>query len=165
MRKKYILRIILVALILGGAYYYFSQNKPTTGQIELDVPSSSTAGQIFEVPLTVTVPVAINAGEFVFRFPNDLLTVKEIKKDDSIYQLWITNSPSFSNTDGTISFAGGLPSPGFTGTGTIATVVFEAKSVGVAEITIDESQSRLLANDGLGTVVPVRFSPVRLTIK
>lgn len=165
MRGKNLLRIILVALILGGAYYYFNQNKPTTGQIDLDVPSSSTAGEIFEVPLTVTVPVAINAGEFVFRFPSNLLTVKEIKTDDSIYQLWITNSPSFSNTEGTISFAGGLPSPGFTGTGTVATVVFEAKSAGIAEITIDDSQSRLLANDGLGTVIPAQFNPVKLTIK
>lgn len=165
MNKKLVLLSLLVVLVLGGGYLVVSRSSLKTSSISLKVPTKSTVGQILEVPLLIKVPSAINAGEFVFNFPTDLLAVKEIRKDGSIYQLWISGSPSFSNTDGTISLAGGLPSPGFVGEGKVATVIFETKKAGVAEISLDESRSRLLANDGLGTALPAHFQTVRLKVR
>lgn len=165
MRGKLWLRIVLVIAVLGSGFFLIRQVTPKTSHITLKLPNTSAVDQTIEVPLTINALVAINAGEFVFHFPTDLLQVKEIKKDGSFYQLWVTGSPSFSNTDGTISLAGGLPSPGLTGEGTVATVVFAPIKVGQATITIDQTKSRLLANDGLGTVVPAQFKSVTLRIR
>lgn len=165
MRGKLWLRIVLLVVVMMGGFVLIRQQTPKTGTITLNVPTGLSVGQVFEVPLTISVPTAINAGEFVFTFPTDLLAVKEIKKDGSFYQLWVTDSPSFSNTDGTISLAGGLPSPGITGEGLVATIVFEVKKAGTAQITLDESKSRLLANDGLGTVVPAKFNSLNLRLR
>lgn len=159
--------IIIVAVgVIAGAYYYQTIRSAPPAAITLIPPGTTTSGQTIEVPLRVSAKTAINAGEFYFSFPEDLLQVKEIKKDNSFFALWIKDSPSFSNVDGTISVAGGLPSPGFTGEDAlVATVVFETKQAGQATITLDGSRSRLLANDGLGTKVPASFRPITLTVK
>ncbi len=165
MRGKVLVRVLVIILILAGATVFFRNQSPKSGVIELIAQGKPVVGQTFETPLTISVDQTINAGEFVFNFPPELLSVKEIKKDGSFYQLWVTDSPSFSNEAGTISLAGGLPSPGFSGTGTVATIVFEAKKAGSAEITLDTTKSQLLANDGLGTIVPARFKPVTFKLK
>lgn len=159
--------IVIVAVgVIGGAYYYQAIRSAPPAAITLVPPGTSTSGQTIEVPLRVRSKTAINAGEFYFSFPADILQVREVKKDDSFFALWVKDSPHFSNVEGTISLAGGLPSPGFTGeNGLVATVVFEVKQAGQAKITLDESRSRLLANDGLGTRVPASFNPVTLTVK
>jgi hypothetical protein len=166
--KPWTLGLILVGIsaVIGGAYYYQQNRNAAPASIALDIPAITADQQTIAVPLHINTKAAVNAGEFYFSFPTDILQVKEIKKDDSFFALWIKDSPSFSNTDGTISLAGGLPSPGFIGNnGLVATVVFDVKHAGQAKITLDESRSRLLANDGLGTKVAASFKPVTLTIK
>lgn len=160
--KVFISAIALVLLLLFGAWLW---RLPRDARIELGQPKDVFIGQTFEVPLRVDVPVAINAAEFYFSFPKDLLEVKEIKKPGSFFELWIKDSPNFSNSSGLFSLAGGLPKPGFTGRGLVGTIVLVAKKPGSGSITLEESSSRLLLNDGLGTELPAEFDPVVINIK
>lgn len=157
---------ILAALIILGAIAWglnsYQQRYPATATL---VPPRDVSAQVIEVPLRISVDQAMNAAEFYFSFPADKLKVKEIKKDGSFFELWITGSPSFDNATGEFALAGGLPSPGFTGeNGLIGTVVFEPLNQGLAEITFDRAKSRVLANDGLGTKIEARFTDLRLTL-
>lgn len=146
--------VVVIGLILTVALWPDHRAK-----ITFPFPSAKV-GQTIEVPLAVSVDQKINAGEFYFTFPADLLAVKEIKKDGSFYQLWVKDSPGFNNNTGTIYLAGGLPNPGFTGkNGLVASVVFTVKAVGSGQITL-EPKSRVLLNDGLGTAVPLNWQPI-----
>ena len=58
--------------------------------------------------------------------------------------------PVFSNSLGTINFAGGKPSPGFIGAaGTVFNITFKAKTSGTANVTF--ASGSVLADDGKGT--------------
>lgn len=104
---------------------------------------------IFSVKIRVNSDGAtINATKASISFPADLMEAQSIAKSDSIFQLW-PEEPVFSNLNGTISFAGGLPSPGFNGVGTVATINFKVKKEGEANVNIPEGQ--VLAADGRGT--------------
>lgn len=96
-----------------------------------------------------TLGKAINNGEAVIKFPKDLLEVVSITKPSSIFSLWVED-PTFSNTDGTITFNGGIQNPGFTGSnGSIISINFKAKKQGTA--SIDFVSASVRENDGLGT--------------
>jgi len=112
---------------------------------------SRTVGDTFGVSVRVsTGGVAINSAQATISFPNDLLEITSLSQT-GVFSLWPVN-PSFSNGGGTASFAGGLPSPGYTGSsGTIILVTFRAKAVGTATVTIGSAS--VLANDGFGTDV------------
>lgn len=91
---------------------------------------------------------AINAGEATIRFGATQLEVVRLTKGP-VFSLW-AEEPHFSNSEGTIRFAGGLPAPGFNGSsGTILTIVFRAKAAGFAEVRFGEAA--ILADDGYGT--------------
>ena len=100
--------------------------------------------------------VAINNAEAKIIFPTDLLEVISISKGNSIFSFWV-EEPIYSNLTGAITFNGGIPTPGFTGSnGTVISVVAKAKKAGRADLIFSDATVR--ANDGLGTDVT---SPVR----
>jgi len=117
-------------------------------------PSSGTytVGNTFLVQVKVNSGgVAINAADGTIVFDPDKLEVVKISKEDSIFTLWV-QEPTFSNSQGTISFAGGKPSPGFTGAaGTIFNIYFRAKTSGTTNLTF--ASGSVLADDGKGTNV------------
>jgi hypothetical protein len=92
---------------------------------------------------------AINASQAVIYFPADKLKVVEISKAGSIFTLW-PEEVVFSNSEGKITFAGGLPSPGYTGEkGKIFTIIFQGKAAGEAKVYFRDEA--ILANDARGT--------------
>lgn len=93
---------------------------------------------------------AINAVQADILFPPDKLQVVNPVASTSFISLWVT-TPSYSNTDGTVHFQGGLPTPGIkTSGGVISTVTFRIKAAGKATIRYAPT-SRVLLNDGEGT--------------
>lgn len=116
-------------------------------------PSSGsfTTGSTFGVSVRVnTQGVAINSAEATVRYPRNILEVSSISKG-GLFTLW-PSEPTYSNTDGQVTFAGGLPSPGYNGSaGTLITITFRSKSAGSATVNI--TGGRVLANDGSGTNV------------
>ena len=128
-----------LAVMAQNASLYLS---PSTG--------TYTVGNTFLVQVKVNSGgVAINAAEGTLIFDPDKLEVVKISKTNSIFSLWV-KEPTFSNSLGTIEFAGGKPSPGFTGAaGTILNITFKAKTSGTANLTF--AAGSVLADDGKGT--------------
>ncbi len=125
--------------LANAATLYFS---PSSGNF--------TVGNIFTVSVLVnTQGKATNNAEAILNFPTDFLEVVSINKSGSIFSLWV-EEPSFSNSAGTISLNGGLPTPGFNGSaGNIISIVFRAKRAGSASLVFSSAAVR--ANDGEGT--------------
>ncbi|MDD5145360.1 MAG: Ig-like domain-containing protein [Candidatus Pacebacteria bacterium] len=90
----------------------------------------------------------INASKATISFPANILEVVSVSKSGSIFQLW-PEEPVFSNSQGKITYGGGVPAPGFTGVGTILVVNFRGKVSGTAKVSI--SDALVLAADGRGT--------------
>ncbi|MDD5039662.1 MAG: carboxypeptidase regulatory-like domain-containing protein [Patescibacteria group bacterium] len=113
--------------------------------------ASPTVGGSFNVSVGVnTAGVAINSAQATVTYPNDILEVTAISQA-GVFSLWPV-TPSYSNASGTITFAGGVPNPGYTGSGGgIITITFHALVAGTANVTIGSAS--VLANDGLGTNV------------
>jgi hypothetical protein len=123
----------------SAATLYF---RPISGNISV--------GDIIQTDVLVDTKGAnINASEATVAFPVDLLDVVSVSKTNSIFTMWV-QEPSFSNLSGTVSFSGGLPTPGFTGSaGRVISVVFRAKKAGSSSLYF--SSASVLANDGMGT--------------
>ena len=144
--RRYVLLILFVLLLAAlpaaaqAATLYFS---PSSGSHDI--------GSDFNVTVGVnTAGVAINAAQATVSFPTNLLEVRGVAKSGTL-TLWPIE-PSYSNSSGTISFAGGLPNPGYTGSGgSIITITFRGKAEGTASVTLGSAS--VLKNDGLGTNV------------
>jgi hypothetical protein len=121
-------------------------------------PASETviAGSTFEVPVYLnTRGKSINAIQLNIKFPADKLSIVQPSGGKSFISIW-TQAPSYSNTAGTLSIAGGVPNGVTTGSGLVITITFKAIAAGNARVEILPS-SKVLANDGQGTETPVSF--------
>lgn len=109
------------------------------------------AGGTFEVGIYLnTGGNNINTAKVDLEFPPDKLQVISPNIGKSIIQFWVIQ-PTYSNSNGTISFQGGIPPPGInTSDGLISTVVFRVTGAGQAAIRIKDSSKVYLA-DGKGT--------------
>ena len=111
---------------------------------------NSTAGSTSTVSFYVnTGNQFINVVDADILFPPDKLQVVSPSTGSSFINVWAIQ-PSYSNTEGTMSFRGAVPSPGIsTNAGLISTVTFRVKSVGTAAVRFG-NKSKVLLNDGLG---------------
>lgn len=128
------------ALAIGASLYL----APSTG--------TYTVGNTFSVQVRVnTGGVAVNAVDGSLVFNPDKLEVASIRKDESVFNLWV-QEPSYSNALGSISFGGGRPTPGYTGSsGTIVTITFRAKTATLDTANVTFAGGSALADDGKGT--------------
>ncbi len=111
--------------------------------------TSFSVGQTKNVALILNAGgQAINSSQATVSFPTDKLEVVRVSKG-GLFSFWPIE-PGFSNSAGTVSCAGGLPDPGYSGSGaTIMTISFRAKAEGTATVSIRGAS--ILANDGKGT--------------
>ncbi|MDP2704451.1 MAG: hypothetical protein Q8P01_04525 [bacterium] len=131
--------LIFGARTADAATLYFS---PSSGNFSV--------GNILNASVLVnTQGQAINNSSAVINFPAGLLEIVSVSKSGSIFSLWV-EEPAFSNSAGTISFDGGLSTPGFNGTaGKIVNIVFRIRNAGTASLVFSSAAVR--ANDGYGT--------------
>jgi hypothetical protein len=95
--------------------------------------------------------VSLNALSGTLSFPEDVLQVTNISKNQSIVSLWV-QEPAFSNTSGTVSFEGIVLNPGYSGSnGKVLSVTFRVKAAGTASVLF--SSGSILANDGSGSEI------------
>jgi hypothetical protein len=108
-------------------------------------------GNTFTAQVQVrTAGQSINASEGTLKFNPNELSVVSINRSSSIFNLWVTE-PTFSNSAGTITFSGGVPT-GFSGSvGNVLTVTFRVKNAGSPRVSF--TKGAVLANDGRGTNV------------
>ena len=139
--------IVLVAFfwLLGvsNAFAATLQISPGTGVYQV--------GSTFTARVQVqTGGQSVNASEGTLKFNPSELSVVSVNRTSSIFNLWVTE-PTFSNSAGTISFSGGVPT-GFNGTvGTVLNVTFRVKNAGSPRVSF--TNGSVLANDGKGTNV------------
>lgn len=124
--------------------------------------TSLTVGKSTTVSVIVRSPdQALNASQGKVSFPVDKLQVTSVSKG-SLFTYW-TSEPAYSNSNGTVTFGGGLPTPGYKGSGrTVLTITFRAKAVGKATVTY--GSGTILANDGLGTNILTGYGVATITI-
>lgn len=150
---KWFLISTLVVAIFGSSFT--DTVKAQNGSLYLS-PSSGkvSVGETFSLVLRVnTGGVAVNAAEGSIIFNQRELSVTSISRSGSIFSIWAAE-PRFSNAEGTIEFAGGIPNPGYSGAnGLLLTINFRAKAAttikGFTEIVLVSGS--VLANDGEGT--------------
>jgi len=121
-----------------------------------------SAGTSFTAKVIVnTQGKPINAAEGTLKFNPNEMSVVSVNRSASIFNLWVTE-PTFSNSAGTISFSGGMPSGYTGGSGTIFTVTFRTTNAGTARLSL--TGGSVLANDGMGTNVLSGMSGGTFTI-
>ena len=104
-------------------------------------------GEAFSLALFIdTEGQSINALELNVAVPK-LLKIKDISKNSSIIQLWVSE-PSFSGE--TVSFVGGIPGGISISKGLIGRIYFEAAAIGDGNVAL-LSDSAVFLNDGEGT--------------
>ncbi|HEU4677778.1 MAG TPA: cohesin domain-containing protein [Candidatus Paceibacterota bacterium] len=130
----------LVFFILPGVIHAATVNiSPSTG--------SYGVGQSFTVNVQVDPEgKSANAAQAQLTFDKTKLSVVNITKTQT-FPFW-TTEPKFSNTDGTIDFGGGGPTP-FSSKLTVVTINFKAIAEGSAQVSV--SSAEVTAADGLGT--------------
>ena len=140
-------KILLPLILLSVSYFAFSDVHAATLEI---VPQSRDIYQnesfIADIVLD-TEGANVNAVELELVFPSDILEVLDISRGGSVISLWIED-PYFSNTEGSISFIGGMPG-GFAGEGIIGSITLLAKNTG--NVTVSFLNTRVLLNDGAGS--------------
>lgn len=92
----------------------------------------------------------VNAVESTLMYPEDLLKVLSISKQDSALTLWAVE-PAHDKIKGTISFAGGSTQAIKAARAHLLKISFEVKTIGQAKLSF--SDTRILAADGKGTDV------------
>ncbi len=150
--RRIILHFTLSFCILICAFCILT-NEASAQRASLYLTPSSgnyTVGNTFLVQIRLNSGgVPINAADGTLTFDTDKLEITRISREGSIFTLWV-KEPTFSNSLGTIEFAGGVPSPGFTGAaGTVANITFRAKTAGTANLRF--AAGSVLADDGKGT--------------
>ncbi|MBI2063115.1 MAG: hypothetical protein HYT61_02635 [Candidatus Yanofskybacteria bacterium] len=127
---------------------------PSTGQFNLK--------QEFSVNIKIDASdESINAAQAKIKFSQDVLEVKSISKDGSIFNFWL-QEPEFSNTDGTIEFIGGALN-GVSGASLqVLKINFISKGAGIGEFLF--SDAAITVADGSGTNVLSKANGARFTI-
>jgi len=150
-RTSTISALVLGLSILLSVFCFGSQANATSASLYL-APSTGnyTVGNTFLVQVKLNSGgVAINATDGTLVFDPDKLEVTKLTKTGSIFTLWV-QEPTFSNSVGTINFAGGVPSPGYTGaSGLVINITFKAKTSNDTSVTF--AAGSVLADDGKGT--------------
>ena len=121
-----------------------------------------TVGTSFTVRVAIdTSGTSVNAAEGTISFNPRELSVVNVSRSSSIFNLW-TQEPTFSNTTGTITFGGGSPT-GYKGSGgTVISIRFRAPGAGSPKVTF--TNGSVLAADGFGTNVLTGMKGASYTI-
>lgn len=155
------LRTTSFTIILGTALFFANTAQAAT---LFFTPGTGEFGLNKEIVVDLkidSVGVGVNAGQATIRFPKDILEVKSVDKADSAFNFWL-EEPSFSNTDGAITFVGGTPY-GISGASIkVLHITFLTKSAGIAKLTF--ADSAITASDGIGTNVLSKSNEAAFTI-
>jgi hypothetical protein len=164
--KQKALWVAAALLLSAGVLIFTRMQQGQPGSASLSSPKQTVqAGKTVTMPIYIdTGEHTVNAAEVYLKFDPKLVQVESVSKDNSIFSIWISDQPAFNNQTGEISFAGGIPTPGFKGQGQVGSVTLKANQPAKTQLTFD-ARTQVLLNDGLGTAVQLRLSPIEVNIK
>ncbi len=162
--RQHWLWVVLLAVIMIGAYWLFAPTKEIK-KASITAPGSTTkSGHRITLPIVIdTAGKTINAAQVFLKFDPKVTQVESVDKDGSFFTVWVKDQPTFSNTGGDISFAGGIFTPGFKGQGRVGSVTLVAKGATKTKLSFASTTSVLL-NDGQGTAIPLQLDPLEVNI-
>jgi len=136
----FLFSFLAVSCQAAGASLYLS---PASG--------SFFVGSTFDISVFInTGQEDVNAVEVNLQFDPTKLQIASPTAGKSFIEVWVSQ-PTFSNIKGTMSFIGGVPSPGInTSSGLVSTITFRAISPGETSV-IFLNTSKVLRNDAQGT--------------
>jgi hypothetical protein len=143
---------IFFLIIFFTISFFIGSNKVLAGSSAGFSPASGTyhVGDTIRVKVIASTDKPMNAFSANVTFSKETLTLDSISKSSSLIDLWpreavASNSGGFTNFEGVIL-------NGYTGdAGNMITLVFKAKSTGMA--TLQFTAVSILANDGEGTEI------------
>ncbi len=152
----------LFLVIFFFLFFYLASTAQAASMYFYPASKTVNVGDIVKISVVVnTSGEAINNAEANISFPTEMLDVASVSKG-SVFSLWV-EEPAFSNSAGTVSFNGGVPTPGYNGSaGTLLSITFRVKKAGTASIYFASAAVR--ANDGIGTDVLAGLGQVSLTL-
>lgn len=131
--------VIILGLLLGITYWQsravdrsgVAEDSSLPAQLKISAPAQAKVGETLKVRVVLdTKGAATNTVTANFSYPTDKLKFKEVVTEDSFVKIWFDKRAQ----DGQILLTGALPSPGFKGNRTLATVVFKVTAEGTAEL-------------------------------
>lgn len=170
-RKSRLLTLLvsigLLLVLFSGVFISGLLPASAAGSASLSLVSSKrtyTVGENLTASVILsTGDVSINAASATITFDQKKLSVVSVSRSGSVFTLW-AEEPTFSNSQGVISFGGGLPTPGFSGGGAIIIrITFRAKEEGTTAVRF--AGGAVLANDGQGTNVLAGLTGLDLIIQ
>jgi hypothetical protein len=121
-------------------------------------------GQMFPVEIRVqTNGTPINAVSTHVNYNPAFLEVVNMTTEKSFCTFYLDNA--FDNIKGEVKVSCGLPSPGFQGDSIVLRMNMRAKASGSTNVTMDESRSMVLANDGKGSNIASDLPSLTLTVQ
>lgn len=150
MRAKKINFIFSVGLAVVGCFFAF--HVANASQLflypqEYDVTPDQKL--IVDVRLDAKLDT-INVVKIKLHYPADLLKVEDVSTRGSFLSLFAEN-PKVDATTGEITLTGGIPHGTYVVGGKVATITFDPIVPGTAKVTLDQTYSSVLKNDGKGT--------------
>ncbi|MDP2930381.1 MAG: cohesin domain-containing protein, partial [bacterium] len=145
----------LPILIVSTLIFAFFPAPPAIAQEGASIYLSPSNGT-FNIGTTFSISIFVNTGgkdinaiKVNLKFDPKMLQVSSPTAGRSFVSVWLSQ-PAYSNTEGTLSFQGGVPTPGInTSSGLISTIVFRVISPGTTSISV--SDAAVYLNDGQGT--------------
>ncbi|OGI65157.1 hypothetical protein A3A95_04150 [Candidatus Nomurabacteria bacterium RIFCSPLOWO2_01_FULL_39_18] len=141
----------IIFLVFFTSPFAQAQNNENRVEVFLSPRSGSfVEGTTFDVPILInTNNNSVEAIKIKINFDKDKLAIVQPSGGKSIVGLW-SESPSYDNTLGTVSYVGTIADGIVTESGLVATITFNAISYGQATISVSFT-SEILLNDGLET--------------
>ena len=150
-------KLFLVGIII---FIFFPFKIKAEGASLYFSPGAGTffVGSTFDISIFLnTNNENVNAVQVDVQFDPKKLQVASPTSGKSFIEVWISQ-PIFSNTKGTMTFIGGIPSPGInTSSGLLSTITFRAIAPGETTISFLAS-SKVLRNDAEGTNILTSLS-------
>jgi len=159
MKRKGILQIIFSFSILFVVPSFAHAQVITS-----DIPATGHLHQTFVFRLKIdSGGKNLNAIEAYIRYPADLVDIKQITTTDSIVNLWVSE-PRIDSDTHEIVLIGGIAGGAVMKDAPLVTIVARTKTPGTARFTLDNDRSGMYLNDGTGTRIPLRASPIAMTV-
>ncbi len=145
-KKLFVSILLLFLLITAGGYFLFQktntfQSTAITVATAKIIPNQQSVIVNDEVELTITVDTkeqAVNTVTADITYPAEILELTSLNLQDSFAKIWFEKE---TTAPGQVRLTGSLPTPGFTGKASFATLTFRAKEKGEAKIEFSKNSA------------------------
>lgn len=155
-------RILFFGIVVAALFVFNATATVRAASFSLEASKETfIIGDTFSVDVIVSSEeVGVNAAQATIKFPNDILRVTHISKENSVFNFWL-KEPDYNNVTGQVSFIGGSFSAISGKSLEVLHVDFEVRGAGPVGIIF--SDGAITASDGSGTNVLSLMTGLQLT--